>query len=57
MDRWPQIRGAIRDLAAIALGVYIGVRASEPPINVEDIPAFTLAAGFIGVPFVFRSEE
>lgn len=57
MDPWVKWRGRIRDVVAIAIGVYIAIRASEPPITVEDLPAFTAAAGFIGVPFVARQEK
>jgi hypothetical protein len=56
VDRWPQIRGILRDLVAIGLGAYIGIRAGQPPITIDDLPAFTAAAGFIGVPFVVRAK-
>lgn len=53
MDRWPQIRGIVRDVVAIGVGVLIAVRASAPPITVDDLPALSAAAGFIGlVPFM-----
>lgn len=56
MSNWPQIRAIIRDIVAIGIGVYIVWRtANPPPVTIEDLPGFTAAAGFLGVPFVARS--
>jgi len=53
---WPQIRGIIRDLAAIAVGLYIVWRtANPPPITAEDVPGFVIAGGFLGVPVRARA--
>lgn len=56
MDRWPQIRGIVRDVLAWAIAVYIVVRI-HPPIDTNDIPALTVAGGFLGLPFVARWPE
>lgn len=55
MDPWEKWRSRVRDVVVIVIGAYIAFRAAEPPITVEDLPAFTAAAGFLGVPFVARS--
>jgi hypothetical protein len=57
LNQWPQIRAVLRDVGALLLGLYIGVRAANPPITVDDLPAFTAAAGFMGIPFVARSKD
>ena len=54
MDRWPELRSILRDIAALGIGLYIAIRAGEPPITAEDVPAFTVAAGFLGLPLVVR---
>lgn len=54
---WPPIRAILRDTAAIGVGVYVAIRAAEPPIDVADLPAFTIAAGFLGLPLVARNVE
>jgi len=56
LDRWPQIRGIVRDVLAWTIAVYIVVRI-HPPIDTNDIPALTVAGGFLGLPFVARWPE
>jgi hypothetical protein len=54
---WPPTREDLRDFAALLVGIYIAIRSAEPPITVDDVPGFTVAAGFMGFPLVLRNKD